>query len=480
MTSHRALHAFKWSALSNAASRTIGPLVFLVLARLLAPSDFGVVAAATVVISFSQLFSDAGLAKALVQRQERVADSANAMFWLNLGFGTCVAALVFASAPWIATYFHDDRVTAVVRVLCLQLLLAAAGSVHTALLQRDLAFKRLFWVRLLTTALPALASVPLAMAGFGYWALVAGSLVGQVAQCALLWRASDWRPRAGIDRELAGDLLRFGRWAMVSGLLGWFYLWMDAMIVGHYLGAHDMGLYRTGNALVMMVFGLVFSPMLPVLYSLLSRAQRDVGAVREALLFVAKGITLAAVPIAALLVLFRDPLEQFVFGAQWAGIGNIVGILAVAHGMAWLVGANGEAYRAIGKPHLETWAMGISVLAYLCGYLVSVQYGLIAFALTRCGLVLVGFASQFLIARHALQIPFRRWVGILLPQAIPIGLLVLFLDRATAPSIQGLAIRAMLLAAAYAVLLLSFNREFMLSLRNHFAVARRARVAEAS
>jgi len=409
---HQAFHAFKWSALGEAASRVVGPLVFLVLARLLVPEDFGVVAAATVVISFSQVFSDAGLAKALIQRQDRTEESANVVFWLNLALGLLIVALLLVVAPWIARFFHDPRIAPVVRVLCVQIVLAAFSSPQTALLQKELNFKGLFWVRLLTTVVPGIASIPLALSGFGYWALVAGSVTGQLAQSALLWKASPWRPRRVFDRSLAIELVTFGRWAMLSGLLGWFYVWMDAVIVGHFLGAHDMGLYRTANTFVSMVFGVVFAPMLPVLYSLFSRAHSDKGRVTRSLLLVARGTILISFPLAAALVILRFPIEQHLFGIEWQGLGSIIAILALSQGMAWLVGANGEAYRAIGRPVLETWAMGLSVVAYLVGYLLSVQHGLVVFAWTRCVLVLIGLLAQVFIARHALGIKPSTWTVI--------------------------------------------------------------------
>jgi len=396
---HKAIHAFKWSVLGEIASRATGPLVFLVLARILVPEDFGVVAAAAVVISFSQVFSDAGLAKALIHRQDRVEESANVVFWLNLGIGLVIVTLLLVGAPFIASFFHDERITPVVQVLSLQILLAAFSSVHTALLQKDLNFKPLFWVRLVTTAAPGLASIPLAIHGMGYWALVFGTLLGQMAQSAVLWMSSPWRPQWGLDRGLATELVAFGKWAMLSGLIGWFYNWMDAIVVGHYLGPHDMGLYRTGNTFVTMIFGLIFSPLLPVLYSAFSRVRHDLSKVAESLLLVVKGIAMVAFPISAGLIALRVPIEQFVFRDEWGGIGMVIAILALVQGFAWLVGSNGEAYRGVGKPHIETWAMALSLVAYFIGYIVSVHYGLLVFLLSRLVMVFLGLLGQLVVSK---------------------------------------------------------------------------------
>jgi O-antigen/teichoic acid export membrane protein len=405
----KALHAFKWSVLGEVASRAIGPLVFLVMARLLVPVDFGVVAAATVIISFSQVFSDAGLAKALIQRQERTEESANVVFWLNLGIGLLVVAILQFAAPQIAGFFHDQRITPVVRVLSLQILLAAFSSVHTALLQKGLNFKQLFWVRLVTTGVPGLASIPLAMYGMGYWALVAGTLSGQVVQSIMLWNRSPWRPHWGLDRVLAGELIAFGKWAMLSGLLGWFYGWMDAIIVGHYLGSHDMGLYRTGNTFVTMIFGVIFSPLLPVLYSLFSRAQDDHPKLRAALVKVTHAIALIAIPLGFFLFVVSGQLADALFGLNWLGVGPVIGFMALMHAFSWIVGANGEIYRAIGKPNVETWANAALLAVYSAGYVVAVQYGLLIFLETRLGLAILAMIAHIVIARYIIGLPISNW-----------------------------------------------------------------------
>lgn len=407
---HKAIHAFKWSALGEIASRTIGPLVFLVLARLLIPEDFGVVAAATVVISFSQVFADAGLAKALIQRQDKVEESANVVFWLNLGIGLAIATLIIVGAPFIAGFFHDARIAPVVQVQSLQIPLAAFSSTHTALLQKALSFKPLFWVRLVTTAVPGLASIPLAIHGMGYWALVVGTLLGQAAQTTVLWKCSPWRPRWGLDRSRLFELIAFGKWAMLSGLLGWFYGWMDAIVVGHYLGPHEMGLYRTGSTFVTMVFGLIFSPLLPVLYSAFSQLQHDSTKIGNSLLLTIKGIGIVAFPVSAGLIWMRRPIEQLIFRDEWAGIGIVVAILALAQGLAWLVGSNGEAYRGAGKPHLETWAMVLSLAAYFVGYVISVRFGLLVFLLARLVMVFFGMVGQLMVSKMVFRLRMTDFV----------------------------------------------------------------------
>ena len=391
-------HALKWSFLSELASKLIQPIVFVVLARLLTPEDFGVMSAALMVMAFSQIFWEAGMGKALIQRQTDIRDAANVAFWVNLALAVIIIGLLYiAASPIALTFFQDDRVTTVIQVMTLQVFLGALGSVQTALLQKELGFKKLFWVRFATVGLPGLASIPLAWQGMGYWALVAGTLAGQAAQVIMLWRMSAWRPSWSFPVPLAREMGRFGAWVCLSGLLAWFYLWMDSLIVGIYLGNHDLGLYRTGNQFSAMVFALLFVPIAPVLYSHLSRMNGDRDRIRMAAEKVIKILVTIAVPVAAILFSLSDSVAVVLFGEKWKGIGLVIAVVGLAHGFSWIVGMNGEFYRAMGKPAYETIVSGGMLLAYLAGYLYSIGFGFEHFVWTRFALVLPALLLHLLI-----------------------------------------------------------------------------------
>lgn len=405
-----ALGAFKWSLLGEIGSRVVGPLVFIVLARVLVPEDFGVVAAATVAISFSQVFWDSGLARALIQQRDEDPALADAAFWINMGLALVLMLVVVAAASSIAPFFGDERIAGALRVLAVQVPLAAACSVMTALMQRRLQFARLFWIRLATTAGPGLASIPLALGGWGYWALVAGAVTGQALQLAVLAAMAGWRPRARIERSCALRLLHFGKWTLLSGALGWCFGWLDAIVVGHFLGARDMGLFRSGNTFVVMVFGLIFAPLMPVLYSLFSRAQHDLPRLRDALLTVARVSAITALPIGWTMYLLREPAASLVFGEAWTGVGAVIGAMALSHAMGWIAGANGELYRAIGRPQVETFTVAVMLAVYVPVYLVVIGYGLAAFLEARVLLTILSLIAHVWVCWRAIDIGPSRWL----------------------------------------------------------------------
>jgi len=395
--------ALKWSFLGELASKAVTPVVFVVLARLLTPEDYGVVAAATMVISFSQIFWEAGMGKSIIQYQGDRTAAANAAFWINNALGLLVAGALVASSGLIADrIFHDPRVAPVLQVMALQVLLSASVSIHIALLQKDLNFKHLFWVRLATVAIPGLASIPLALYGMGYWALVAGTLAGQVFQVLLLWKTSAWRPRFAFDQRVAGELVRFGGWVAATALLAWFYLWADSLIVGIYLGSHELGLYRTGNAFVMMIFGVLFSPLMPVFYSFLSQVSSTPLRAENIFRNIMRLMAFVSVPLGSILCILSQQIGARVFGSNWEGIWLVLAIMSIAQSLAWCVSPFVEYYRGMGRPDLETKVMVYALPIYLTAYLLSAPFGLEVFLWVRLGVVVIGmmfhwwvFSSNF-------------------------------------------------------------------------------------
>jgi PST family polysaccharide transporter len=430
--------ALKWSFLSELTGRIVPPLVFVILARLLAPEDFGVVAAATMVIAFSQIFWEAGMGKAVVQYRGDHAAAADAAFWINGALAIVVAVVLVAVAGVVAeSIFHDGRVRAVLQVMSLQVVLSAAVSVHTALLQKDMQFKRLFWVRLFTVAIPSLISVPLAWQGAGYWALIAGTLVGQAAQVIVLWRLSGWRPRWSCESRVAWDLASFGAWVSVSGLLAWFYIWADSLVVGLYLGSHELGLYRTGNQFVMMIFGALFGSIAPVLYSRLSTMNQDRERLGGAMEKVIKVLIMVAIPAAFIISSIAEPVATALFGEKWHGISLVIATMALAHGFSWVAGMNGEIFRAMGKPSYETVVTAVALVIYLGAYLISIRQGFEPFVWTRLALALGGLMLHLIFLRKVVPVSLAPLARFLLGISILSACVVTFVRFLVSSALAG-------------------------------------------
>ena len=406
----KATLSVKWSALMEIVSRTVSPIIFVILARLLTPTDFGLLATTMIAISFAQIFWDAGLGRALVQTREVPGDAAHVVFWTNVVLGGLIYGMLFVSAPAIALFFDSPGSISVLRVLGLHVVIASFSSVQQALFVRDLDFQSLFWIKLLTAFVPGIFSIPMAYLGYGVWALVAGSLAGQILNGWLLWKRSTWRPRFTYNKELARKLFTFGIWVLMESLGAWLIVWGDNLIVGRFLGVHDLGVYRTGWMLVTILFGLTLNPFLPVLYPAFSRLQDDLPALKSAFHKVNRIVIALALPMGTGVFLVGQEAADLLFGQEWQGLGFVVGALGLMHGIGWLVGTNPELYRAMGRPDMNTKLMFAALLYYLPAYYIAAQRGLETFAVTRLAVALVAMPIHVYLCVKMLRVsPLYLW-----------------------------------------------------------------------
>jgi len=430
-TTTEIVSASKWSALAQISARVMAPLIFVVLARLLTPSDYGVFAMAGFVIAFASVFWTAGLTKTLIQKHDDINSSANICFWTNLIIAILLYAVIFASSHYIAMVFKDIRIEPVLKVTSLVIIISSLCSVQSALFQKVLNFKILFWITIITTGLPAFASIPLAYHGYGYWALVIGQIIGNIAMLIVLWVASDWRPRFEYNIALAKEMFSFSAWVMGEDILVYINTWIDAIILGIYLGAYDLGLYRTGASLVILIFGMLIQPILPVLYSSFARIKDDHEKVKKVMLKVTKIIVLYTLPASLGLYIVAKPIGSIILGPQWHGVENVIAICAIATCLISLITANSEAYRAMGRPEVNTKLQLITLIICLPCYIWAGPKGLQTFLLARLFAAILIFAAQLYFSHAYLDISpvdlFRSTKWILLGSGVMI--LGLFLEN---------------------------------------------------
>lgn len=401
------IKSLKWSFLAELSAKAVQPIVFILLATKLTPEDFGVMTAALMVITFSQIFWEAGMASALIQRQNNIEDAKNAAFLINITLGILISVILYLFAEPIAlNFFQDSRVTAVLKIMSLQILFGAFGSVQTAILQKNMEFKKLFWVRFVSVILPGFASLPLAWTGWGYWSLVVGLLVGQFTQILVLSIVSEWRPSLKTNKIVIKEMCKFAGVVQLTALLTWLLVWIDSLIVAKHFSIAQLGIYKTASQLATTGFILIFLPVVPVIYSHLSRHIKNKIDSKD---LVEKIITFAAlvgIPLSLFLYVFSDYFLMLIFNDSWGGIATLIGIMAVREGFAWITFINGEYYRAIGKPFYETIMMIFTLAVYLPIYFYAVNYGLEFFSWSRV------FAVFFTLMAHLALLAYLNVLGI--------------------------------------------------------------------
>ena len=399
--------ALGWKAVQLGADRVVTLVRFLILARILAPEDFGLLAIATVTLELLLTLTDFGMVPALVQRRNAESKLYDAAWTVGILRGVAVAVVVVAGAPLIAQLFDDPRSVNLIRLIALRPLLAAFVSMRIADLERDLDFRSLAMLQLPAAVLQTLVAVGLAPL-IGVYALVAGMLVGTVLQVALSYRLAPYRPRLQLHRAAAAPLFRYGRWILATSVAGMVGEAVLRVLVSRLLGTADLGLYYLAARLVSIPNGVVSLVVGAVAFPLHVRLQERVEPAVQALRANLTALLATLVPIYIGLIALAPALVRDVLGQRWAGTVAVIQILAVAPILGVVADAVIPLFQGRGRPQHVTGMILVrsSVLLVVVWPLTAV-YGLagaaLAVAVSEVPTQLLGG----LLARRLLPAPFR-------------------------------------------------------------------------
>ncbi|HUF78193.1 MAG TPA: lipopolysaccharide biosynthesis protein [Thermoanaerobaculia bacterium] len=341
-----------WAFAASALSRLAWLAALAVLARLLAPEEFGLFAFGLIFLTYVDTVGDLGTGQALIHWPRRTAEAAHLTFYANLAMGVLWFALAQAAAPWVAAFFRNPEGEPVIRVLAASFLIRALGNTHDALCQKELRFKARLVPELALTAGKGLLAVALAFAGFGVWALVWGQLAGLVLQTAALWLIVPWRPAGPLPRDLIRPMLLYGRGIIAVNLLAAVVHHADLVVVGRMLGTTALGFYQMATKVPEVAVTVAVWVVGRVLFAAFSQAHAAGRALARGYLAALRYVSLVTVPAAAGLFAVAEPLVRSVFGEPWLPSVPILQALAVYVGLRSVGSHAGDVLKATGRTGL--------------------------------------------------------------------------------------------------------------------------------
>ncbi|HJS50084.1 MAG TPA: lipopolysaccharide biosynthesis protein [Gaiellaceae bacterium] len=376
----RAAKGVFWTA-TGAWGRQLALFVVIAIqARLLEPTDFGLVAFAAVFVGFTHVIADEGLADALIQRKELERAHLDAAFWTTVGFAVVLTLILAALAVPIAALLGDDELAPVLVVLSLSIPIASTSLVQRAILTRELKFRSLALRSLCGITVGGICGVIAAFSGLGVWSLVIQNLAGVTTGTLVLWRVTDFRPRLTFSSTHCRDLLGFGSNVVGFRLLIYFTRWADELLIGAFLGPAALGFYTVGNRMLRMLIQVTSSLIDRVSFPLYSRLQDKPARLKAAFYKSTSFAALIAFPVFLATAVLAPQVVELFFGAKWADSIPVMQILAFFGLIQVLTYLNGTTIKALGKPGWLVIIVGITAALKVGAFLVAVQYGLIAVA----------------------------------------------------------------------------------------------------
>lgn len=351
--------AAKWSMLTEIAVKLVSPITQMVLARLLAPEAFGMVATVAMVVNFADLFSDAGFKKYLVQHEfasrEKLYRYSDVAFWTNLLVSLALWGLIIVFDEQIAAFVGSPSLGFPLAVACASLPLTSFVSIQMAHYHRGFDFKSLLPVRIGVAVVNLILTSVLALFGFGYWALICGTIVSNAINAVALTIKSSWKPSFYYSFDKLKAMFSFSGWTMVESVVVWLSVWSGTFIVGNILGATELGLYKTPVTFVSGCFAIVSNATTPILFSALSRLQSNSDEYLRYFYSFQKIIAVILLPLSVGLFLYREPLTLLFLGPQWLDASLMFGLYGALQGSMILFSYYcSEMYRSKGKPRIST------------------------------------------------------------------------------------------------------------------------------
>jgi PST family polysaccharide transporter len=353
--------ALGWSYVMQGGQYAITTLVTFVLAAVLGPSDFGLVAMALVYLLFIQMLLRQGMVPAIVQRRELDARHVNSAFWLLMATGVVLTAASLLLSGWWSKVNRTPELENVINVMSVLIPLQALVVVQEALLSRHLDFRGLAMRANAAALIGGVVGLGMAFTGFGVWALVAMHVVKSVVDVVVLWTLSDWRPTWNFAPGAAREMLGFSSAAALGSLGSFASSRADALLIGVFFGPTAVGLYRLAARLVEVVTYVTTSALQAVSLPELSRVQDDPGRLSERITKIIQAAALVALPPLGLLAGSSGVIMQLL-GDDWEPATSALSVLCVVGAVVTLTIFTGPILMAVGKPRLfalVTWMSAV-------------------------------------------------------------------------------------------------------------------------
>lgn len=362
--------ATKFSTYAEIISKLMTPLINIILARILTPEDFGVVATVTMVTSFADMFTDAGFQKYIMQHtfqnEKDLENQTNVAFWTNFCVSLILWIVIALFSSDIAKLVGNEGLGNVIIVSALSLPLTSFSSIQMARYKRNFDFKTLLYIRIISSILPLIVTVPLALATHSYWALILGTLVGNVVNAVLLTIKSEWKPKIYYNVKIFRQMFSFSWWILLESIALWLASYIGTFIVGMKLSQYYVGIYKTSITTVNQIMNLIIAATSSPLFVTLANLKNDNIKLKRTYMEYIEAISIFVIPLGIGIFEYKDLVVKILLGSQWNEAANFIGLWAIIFSYSVVLGTycNGL-YNAVGKTYLSFGAQVLQLIVLI-------------------------------------------------------------------------------------------------------------------
>lgn len=365
-----------WKLMERGGVQGIQFIVQIVLARVLLPSDYGLISLLTIFISVSNVFIQTGFGTSLIQKKEIDEVDYSSVFYLNLLASVVVYIVLFFAAPYISNFYNEPQLTSVLRVLSIILFFGAINSVQNAVVSRTMQFKRFFYSSLGGIIISGIIGIGMAYAGFGVWALVSQQLSNQLIITIILWFTLKWRPKLLFSFERVKELFSFGWKLLCSSLIDTLYNNIYGLIIGKIYTSEILGYYNRADQFPQVIISNINGAIQSVMLPAMSESQEDRGRVKD---MVRRSIVTSSFiifPMMIGLAVCAKTLVLVLLTEKWLPCVPFLQILCLSYSLWPIHTANLQAINALGRSDIYLKLEIIKKCVGIVALSISIPFGI--------------------------------------------------------------------------------------------------------
>lgn len=396
-------HSIKWSSLAESSVKLITPVTMMILARLLTPDVFGIIAVCNMIIYFADILADAGFAKYIIQadfaHNRELYKYATVAFWSHLSLSIVLWIIVFAFSPILASFLGISGHADVIVISTTQLVLMSMSSIQIGIIRRRFEFKKAFIARIATTITIFIITIPLAFYTRSYWSIVIGQLSGYIVNVFILICLTHWLPSWFYSFEMLKKMFSFSFWSMMEGLAHWFIFWFDVFIVSQLFSTYLVGLYKNSTSIILSFVTMITASISPVLLATLSRLKNNDSYV-DIYMNVIKLLMYLIFPICILIFFCRDFVTLVLLGPKWSEGAVIIGCWSLMLGISiFIYSFPAEIYKSKGIPKYLFYYQLTYIILMVPACIYAATFSFWDFVYTRCWVVMIQVVLYFIFSK---------------------------------------------------------------------------------
>lgn len=375
-TRNSILSGLFWKFGERLLNQGVAFIISIILARILAPEDYGTIALVTVFISLASVFISSGFATGLIQKKDADDTDFSTIFFCSLACSVLIYAVLFCIAPMVAAFYKIPVLTDILRVYALQIPLSVYHSIQAAYVSRHMLFRKVFISSVITSVLSGAVGIGMALAGMGVWALVAQSMASTVINTLVMMRLIPWHPQLKFSASSAKIMMKYGSRLLAADLSGTFFAELRSLIIGRVYTSADLAYYNKGNQVPAMITNNLSSAVMTVLFPAFANHSDDMETVKQMTRRSMRIMSYILIPAMFGLAVVMKPLILLLFTQKWSQAIPFGQILSIDLCISIFGSISLQVLKSIGRSDvvlkLEVWKKPMYLLFLIIGVNISV------------------------------------------------------------------------------------------------------------